>query len=394
MNQNVKAQDIQSTDEIQKLKQEIELLSKQNNSYKPGKSQFLLRGYAHSGLQTNNNGFSFVGGSFNPLLIYKQSDRLLFETELEMELVGSAVELGIEYANISYLLSKNITIRAGKMLVPFGIFVPNLHPAWINKFPTAPLGAGHEGILPTNDIGVEIRGGSYLGNLKVNYSFFAVNGGQLNDGMEEPEEAGIIHHGIFPDNNNGKTIGSRIGIFPFSNSSMELGFSAMYGKTGARESDVEDIKALHYAFDISYVKTLSSMSSVLDLKAQYTGVNVSDANYPEHDDPDELYTFDNKSKTWFAQLSLRPALVENPIVRNLEFAIRYSDLLTPEGAEWHVNQSQTDVGINYWFDWRTVVKFSYRIRSGFEGGHSEEPSHGGVEEDGGNSFFIHWAIGF
>ncbi len=389
------AQEVQSMDEFQKLKQEVELLKNESDSYKPGLSRFLLRGYAHSGLQVTDDEFSFVGGSFNPLFIYKQSDRILFESELELELVGGEVELGVEYANMSYLFSKNFTIRAGKILVPFGIFVPSLHPAWVNKFPTAPLGAGHDGILPSNDIGLELRGGSYLGNLKVNYSFYAVNGSQLNDGEDEPEEAGILHHAIFPDNNKGKTVGGRIGFFPFSNSSLELGVSGMYGKVGAKDSDLEDVVAVHYAFDLSYVKTLTPLSSVLDLKAQYAGVNVDDAKFPDHENPDDFVTFDNTSTTWFAQLALRPALVENEFVRNLEFAGRYSALTTPEGSEWEVDDSQIDIGINYWLDWRTLFKVSYRISNSSAGEHDEEPGEPGHSEAvAGNAFFIHWAIGF
>ncbi len=391
--QSLQAQEVQASDDLQKLKQDLSLTQSEVESQQPGVSQFLLRGYAHSGLQANDEEFTFVGGSFNPIFIYKQSDRLLFETELEFELEEGELELGLEYANLSYLLSKNLTLRVGKFLVPFGIFVPNLHPAWINRFPTMPLGAGHDGILPTSDIGLELRGGSYLGDFKINYSFFAVNGAQLNDGEDEPAEAGLLHHAVFPDNNKGKTIGGRIGLFPFSNSSLEIGLSAMYGKVGAKESDYEDVKALHYAFDLNYVKTLSGISSVLDLKGQYVGVQVDDANYPDHDNPDEFVTFDNSSTAWFAQASLRPALVENKFFRNLEFVGRYSQLKTPEGAEWHTDQTQLDLGINYWINWRTLFKFSYRIMGGEEEDHHEEPGEE-HEELGGNAFFIHWAIGF
>lgn len=384
----VNAQDVQSTDEIQKLKQKIQQLEAKTDAQKPGNSKFLLRGYAHSGLQLTDGEFSFVGGSFNPLFIYKQSDRLLFESEWELQLVGGEVELGIEYANMSYLLSKNMTLRAGKFLVPFGIFVPNLHPAWINKFANRPLGAGHDGIIPSNDIGVELRGGAYLGNLKVNYSVYAVNGSQLNNGEEEPEEAGVLHHAVFPDNNRGKTLGGRLGLFPFSNSSLELGVSGMYGKVGAQGTGLENVNALHYALDLSYVRSLSALSSVLDLKAQYSVVNVGDANYPDHEIPGNFVTFKNNSSTWFAQLSLRPALVENKFIRNLELAGRYSVLKTPEGSEWEVDEKQIDIGINYWLDWRTVLKISYRISEGAEG----EGGHG--EESAGNALFVHWAIGF
>lgn len=387
------AQQVQSTDELQKMKQDIALLQNQLDATRPGESRFLLRGYAHSGLQANDEEFSFVGGSFNPIFIYKQSDRLLFEGELEIELEGSQIEIGLEYANISYLLTENLTLRAGKFLVPFGIFISNLHPAWINRFPTVPLGAGHDGILPTSDIGLELRGGSYLGDFKFNYSLYAVNGAQLNEGEDEPGQGGQLHHAVFPDNNKGKTIGGRIGFFPFSNSSLEIGLSAMYGKVGTKESDYEDVKALHYAFDLNYVKTLSGISSVLDLKGQYVGVQVDDANYPDHENPDEFVTFDNSSTAWFAQASLRPALVENKFFRNLEFVGRYSQLKTPEGAEWYTDQTQLDLGINYWIDWRTLFKFSYRIMGGKEEENHEEPGEE-QEELGGNAFFIHWAIGF
>ncbi len=391
--QPLNAQEVQSTDEIQKLKQEIETLTNESNTYKPGKSKFLLRGYAHSGLQVSDEEFSFVGGSFNPLFIYKQSDKLLFESELEMEILGEGVEIGIEYANMSYLLSKSLTFRAGKILVPFGIFVPNLHPAWINKFPTAPLGAGHNGILPGSDIGVELRGGSFLGGMKINYSLYAVNGAQLNDGDHDPEEGGILHYGTFPDNNKGKSIGGRIGIFPFSNSSLEIGISGLIGKVGERGSNLEEVNTKNFAVDLSYVTTITSLSSLLDIKGQYATVSVDDANYPDHENPGEFVTFDNYSSAWFAQVSLRPALVENEFLRQIEFVGRYSALKTPVGSEWEADNTQLDLGINYWLDWRTLFKVSYRISNGEDDDHStDEPGHGEVAT--GNALFFHWAIGF
>ncbi len=358
------------------------------NDWKPGKSRYLLRGYAHSGLELTDEEFTFVGGSFNPLLIFRQSDRLLFEGELELELEGNELHLGLEYANMSYLLTKSLTFRAGKILIPFGTFIPNLHPAWINKFPTRPLGAGHDGLLPGADIGLELRGAAYLGPVKTNYSVYAINGPQLNDGSMEPEEGGILHYEIVPDNNKNKAVGGRVGFFPMSNSALEIGLSALYGKVGDKDSKYEDVAALLYALDLSYVRNLPGISSVLDIKAQYSVTDVEEAEFPEPDEPGEFHTFDNKSTTWFAQLSLRPAFVENKFIQNLEIAGRYSSLRTPEGAPWEVDQKQWEVGLNYWLDWRTLFKFSYRTISGEAGEHGGEPS------ETGDAFFIHWAIGF
>lgn len=358
------------------------------DDWKPGKSRFLLRGYAHSGLEITDESTTFVGGSFNPLLIFRQSDRLLFESELEAELEGSELHLGLEYANMAYLLTKTLTLRAGKILVPFGTFVPNLHPAWINKFPTRPLGAGHGGLLPGADIGLELRGAAFLGPVKTNYSVYVINGPQLNDGSLEAEEGGLLHYGIVPDNNKNKAIGGRLGLFPMNNSALEIGLSLLLGKVGAQDSRYEDVSATLYAVDLSYVRNLPGLSSVLDVKAQYSAANVERASYPEPDNPDEMHSFDNSSTTWFVQASLRPAFVEDKFLQNLEIAGRYSALKTPETAPWGVDQNQWEIGLNYWLDWRTLFKFSYRIVTG------EAGEHGGDEEIPENGLFVHWAIGF
>ncbi len=386
----VRAQLSDTLEEQTGLQAQLSALSDRVDRLRPGESRFLLRGYAHSGLQLAGEQFSFVGGSFNPLLLYRQSDRLLFESELEFELEGTEVLVSVEYANISYLLSPTLTFRAGKFLIPFGIFTANLHPAWINRLPTVPLGIGHDGIVPSSDIGLELRGSAYLHNFKFNYSIYAVNGAQLDDGSLDPAGAGTLIHARFPDNNRGKTLGGRLGLFPFANSSMELGLSAMYGQVGTAGTEFEAVRALHYALDFSYVKTLYGMGSVLDLKAQYVAVQVDRAAYPDHENPDQTLAFDNRSMAWYAQLSFRPALVAQPFVRNLEFVGRLSRLQTPAEAEWAADQRQIDLGVNYWIDWRTLCKFSYRIMSGQAA--EEDPGHG--EAVAGNAFFVHWAIGF
>ncbi len=356
-----------------------------DNKYKPGKSLFLLRGYAHSGLISTKDEFTFDGGSFNPIFIYKQSDRLLFESELELELEDGELKIGLEYANISYLLSKDLTLRLGKILTPFGIYATRLHPAWINKFSSNPLGVGHEGVLPTSDIGIELSGAKVFGALKFNYSFYVLNGPKLNTGDDEPEEAGKLHYAEFPDNNKNKAIGGRIGVFPFTNSSLEFGFSGMYGNVGDPESIYEDVKSNLWAIDLSYVKNLLFLNSVIDVKAQYSNISVDEALF-ESDEHDEAENFENESNTFYGQLSIRPSMVEDPFFRNLELAARYSTLVTPEGAEWESDLNRWELGLNYWLDWRTVLKFTYQVNNG-TGGHdaNEAPT---------NAFFVHWAIGF
>ena len=115
-----------------------------------------------------------------------------------------------------YVLNKNMTVRAGKFLLPFGTFMERLHPSWINRLPTKPLGFGHDGIAPSSGIGVEFRGAFDLGKSKLNYSLYSTNGPRLKDGSDEPEEAGMLQFSNFEDNNLNKSFGGRIGILPIA----------------------------------------------------------------------------------------------------------------------------------------------------------------------------------
>ena len=174
---------------------------------------------------------------------------------------------------------------------------------------------------------------------------------------------------------------------PLSDSSVEIGVSAYgTGGTGDKGSEYEDVGAFLYAFDLSYVKQISAISGLLDLKAQYNNSKVDDAVYfDEHED--EFYTFNNQSDSYYVQLSYRPTMAGNDFLKNLEFVGRYSELNTPEESEWESEASQYSFGINYWLSWRSVLKLSYET-SDIEGG------HGGDGLTNIDSFSIHWAIGF
>lgn len=365
----------------------------QNNaSLKPGKSKFMMRGYYHSGFEgVSSEGeaeYNFTGGNIAPILMYRQSDKLFFEAEFEGEYEDGEFEWGMEYADISYVLNKYMTIRAGKFLLPFGTFMEKLHPAWINRLATRPLGFGHDGIAPTTDVGVELRGAFYTGSVKLNYQLYAINGPQLKDGTDEPDEAGMLNFGYMEDNNKDKTIGGRLGIFPFSNGMLEVGFSGLTGQVGSDDSPYEDVRANLYAIDLSLVRNLDFMKSVIDIKGQYNYAQIGNANYAVPDDTTGLYyDFNNISSTYYAQLSIRPSLVENNFIRKLELVGRYSTLQAPEGALWEQNPTQIAVGLNYWIDWRTVLKIGYQSTDGLG-------DHDAPEPISSNMFYVHWAIGF
>ena len=256
------------------------------------------------------------------------------------------------------------------------------------RLPTRPLGFGHDGIAPASGIGVELRGAVDLGGPKLNYSVYSTNGPRLKDGSEEPEEAGILLFRNFEDNNTSKAFGGRIGLLPFADSSTEIGFSA-YSANGVGETDsmYEDVGAFLFALDFAFVKQIPAIKGFIDIKGQYNSSNIENATFIEvHGEGDEEeYTFDNQSNSFYAQLSYRPTMAGSDFLKKLELVGRYSNLNTPEGAEWEEQSDQYAFGLNYWLTWRSVIKVAYQTTESV-GGH-----------DGGgttNGFFMHWAIGF
>ena len=357
---------------------------------KPSKTQFMMRGYGSALFQSlNDEGekeSSFKTGHFSPIFLVKLSDKLMFETELEFVFEDGELETVLEYANIMYSLNDYMTVRAGKFLLPYGTFTERLHPSWINKLSTAPLGFGHDGIVPSSGIGIELRGAFTAGGSKFNYSLYSTNGPKLNDGSDEPDEAGILHFDNYEDNNKNKSFGGRIGFLPFTDSSTELGFSFLNSKVGDADSDYEDVGANLIAYDFSFVKKVNPLGGVIDIKAQYNKSVVDDAEYIElHEGEEEEYTFDNSSDSFYAQLSYRPSMSGSDFLKNIEIVGRYSELNTPEGAEWESNINQTAFGLNYWLSWRSAIKINYQITDG-EGGHG-----GGLIDK--KMFTIQWAFG-
>ena len=369
-------------------------INAQNTDFESSKTQFMIRGYGHTGFNSMSSGdekeSSYVGSAFAPIFLFKHSDRLMFEAELEFGLENNELEIGLEYADVMYVLNKNMTVRAGKFLLPFGTFMERLHPSWINRFSTRPLGFGHDGIAPASGIGVELRGAFDLGGPKLNYSVYSTNGPRLKDGSDEPEEAGMLLFKNFEDNNTSKAFGGRLGLLPFADSSMELGFSA-YSTSGVgnQDSEYENVGAFLYALDFSFVKQIAPLKGLIDIKAQYNNSNVDTATFIEtHEDGDvEEYSFDNKSNSFYTQLSYRPIMADSDFLKKLEFVGRYSNFNAPEGAEWEEQSTQLALGINYWMSWRSVIKMSYQTTD-------KEGGHGNVGITKIDGFYLHWAIGF
>src|SRR5436190_16348767 len=99
------------------------------------------------------------------------------------------------------------------------------------------------------ETGFGVQGGAQLGASKINYDLYVTNGPQLLTGS--PEEAGQFEYEAYAGNNKKKSVGGRFGFLPFSNSSLELGYSFQYKSgTGDRSTIYEKTSYTGQAFDL------------------------------------------------------------------------------------------------------------------------------------------------
>jgi hypothetical protein len=343
-------------------------------------SKFLISGYTNMTAQFSKDKSSFSNVSLVPILLWKPHKNILVEAELETALEGSETSIELGYADVSFFVNKYLTIRTGKFISPFGIFQDRLHPSWINKLPTFPVGTGEDelGVGPTSEVGVDFRGGVPLGSSKMNYSVFLANGAQLVTDPADPSKQGTLTYGNAEAISKKLTVGGRLGLLPLSNSSLELGVSYRNGNVGDANSDYKNVNAQIYALDLSYVKQLDFIKGLFDVKAQWNKVNIDQAEYI---DPADLtgntkYTFDNKRSSFFTQGAYRPSMSQSKFLKKTELVFRYAGFNPPDGAKDLGKIKQYTYGINYWFNWRTALKAAYQ------------------SQKDNNVFFLQVAVGF
>jgi len=345
------------------LLERIAQLEKQSAYKKSGEDFFMVSGLATFGFVVNKTTTSFGGVSqvsktnsladadhyeFSPMLLWRHGHKFLMEFEPSFD--GNA--LGVNWAALSYFAAPGLIIRGGYFVLPFGTYSKRLAAGWIDKLPTDPTGVAD--LPPGSDFGIEIEGGLPLGNMKWSYDVSLTNGHQLlPDG--EIQSAGVV------DNNNNKTITARLALLPFSNSSLEIGVSGMFGKVGDAGSIYAGTKTNMYAVDLNYVKLFSPW--LVNIKGQYNFINIDKQTYINPADSSQ-YSFDNKTNTGFAQISLRPTGSGNKIIKNIEAAFRIGNFNTPKASLWGNKQTITEAGLLYWMSWRTVVKLGYSINNG------------------------------
>jgi len=341
----------------------------------PGNTKMVLTGVAWFGFQARLNDpvktdvtSNFNSYGFSPMFLWKLSDKMFFESEIEI----NNGQMELEFAKLSYSLNKYITIGAGRMLTPFGAYGERWEPVHIERFPNSPL-LPDDNFLPDDThmyygaiMAVDVRGGVPLGSAKMNYSLYISNGPLLSKD-ENGNPTGLIQYeNLLDENNNNKEIGGRIGILPFSNSSLEIGFSEKHGIAGDRGDPIYGKTGVTaYAVDLSYVKSIDALKSTINIRGQFNSLKVDKANYYLTDST--TYTFDNTLQNYFAQISIRPTMAHSKCLKKTELLFRYSALTPPKDAVWGLKDengnggtvTRMDLGLDYWLSWKTGLRLAY-----------------------------------
>ncbi|MFI5157005.1 MAG: hypothetical protein ACHQEM_12510 [Chitinophagales bacterium] len=328
-----------------------------NSSSKDGQNKFAVFGNAEMKFFANKDNAQFTDLNFKPIFLWRISDNLFVEAEPEFETGGGSLDIGLEYANMCLIVNKYLILHAGRFLPKFGAYRGRMGEAFINRFPTDPVGFGDGGIGAMNEVGIGAQGGFGAGDAKFNYDLYISNGPIL---LTDPENAGQFEYEGYVGNNKGKAVGGRIGFLPFTNSSLEVGFSYQCKKkTGDAGSPYENVALHMQAIDLNYFGHLTSIQSDVRLIGEWKHQKVDKATY--FDANNDAYTFDNSPSAWYVTGALRPVHSHNIFVHNLELAARYSSFMRPAGAPWGGdNTHQFAISLDYWLKWNSLIKLTYQ----------------------------------
>lgn len=310
-----------------------------------------LSGYAFVDYVSPEGGDgAFTQAGFNPIFHYVFDDRVLVEAELELgSTEAGETEVVLEYVTVDLFLTDTIVLVAGKFLSPLGTFQQNVHPAWINRFASAPPGYAHGGV-PTNDVGVQLRGvlpRTPLG--RITYALALTNGPGLaaEGGMLEE----VMTEGATRTAAGRAMTGGRIGFIPAS--WMDLGLSYAAGRTRVMEDEngeVMDDPPRDYRY--LGADLLARPWTPLEFRGEYARQSVDEALGSVAPDKADW-------TAWYVQAAYRFSGAP------LEPVLRFGRSEAPLDD---MSQEQWGFGLNWWLTASTVVKVGYESNSALVAG--------------------------
>src|SRR6266496_4048353 len=360
----------------EELRQEVETLKMQVKETFPGTTKFLLAGYGTAGFTARSGEDPFFDAAFNALFLWKLSDRLFFEGELELEFEDEATTINLEVAQAAYLLNDYMTIGVGRFLNPMDFFVERQHMNWVNKLPDKPL-AVYDGLFPESEMGGQLRGVIPIGPTKLEYAAFVANAPGLITESDDFSEIGMLDFDNDANFGGHVAVGGHVGFIPIPE--FEIGYGVQRSKVGPRDQAVENILQ---SVDFNYVRDSTLLKGLINVRAQWGWSHVGNFVY----DPDSSQgfgplSFNNNRNGGYAQMAYRPTHIDNDIIKNLEGVARYdrlNQLHTPVGFD----EQRWTLGLNYWVTPSAVVKLAYEF----------DDKNGGARDQ--DAFMMQAAVGF
>ncbi|MBI4006786.1 MAG: porin [Gammaproteobacteria bacterium] len=331
-------------EKVQAVKKDVEVAKTEQAEWKTYDSTVHLAGYGAVGYTNDdpmNDRFNQV--QFNPIFHYLFKDLILLESELELAIEDDgATEIVLEYLTIDWFMNDYMALVGGKFLSPLGQFRQNLHPAWINKLPSAPSGFGHDQAAPVADVGLQLRGGFPIGNpMYANYALFVTNGPELELNMAGDEIEAVETAGVVSNEDENFLFGGRIGFLPIP--SLEIGASAAFGDVALEDESDRDYEA--WGFDTHW------WWRNLDIFGEYIQQEVG--SLASSVAPDE-----QEWEAWYVQASYKL------LPTKFEVVARYSDYDSTHADQ---EQEQWALGLNYLFAPNAIAKFAYEFNDGLDG---------------------------
>ena len=362
--------------DVAALQAEVDTLKTQVKETFPGSTKFLLAGYGTAGFTARSGEDPFFDASFNALFLYKLTDRLFFEGEMELEFENGATTINLEVAQASYLLNDYMTIGVGRFLNPMDFFVERQHMNWVNKLPDKPL-AVYDGLLPESQLGAQLRGVVPIGPTKLEYVGFVANAPGLITAPDDFSELGMLD---FPNTSNvggHVAVGGHVGFIPIPE--LEVGYGIQRSKVGPRDHAVENVLQ---SADFNYVRDSTLLKGLINFRAQWVWSHVGHFVYdPDGEQGFGPLSFNNNRNGGYVQMAYRPTKIDNDIIKNLEGVVRYdrlNQLHTPVGFD----EERVTLGLNYWLTPSAVVKAAYEF----------DNKNGGARDR--DAFMMQMAVGF
>ena len=341
---------------LEELEEELENTREKAETGGLGNTKFALTGDAYAQFRTANRGGSSFFAAFEPHFFWRINERISFGSGVEFELGlededQTETEIVIAWSLLSYQLSNSVTLGVGSFLSPLGYYQENIHSQFVNRLPSKPLAVDDDdrGLVPLNDIGVQIRGPIILGKSRLTYVAWAGNGSELDDGSEHADDAGRLRSNNFRDSNRGKSVGGRVGFRPIY--SLEFGYSALWMRVGKDRSQFEDVDAFLQAVDVSFVDEVPSLKGRLSFHGEWIWSDVDDVDFGSGE-------FDNRRNGGYIQLSYRPSLVSWEHLARTEATVRWDRLDEPSGTS-AFDEDRWTFGLGYWVHPFSAFKIAY-----------------------------------